>query len=151
MTTSGKPKKVHRTSAREAAVQALFQIALARTPPARVIEQFLDRPATDSNVLHKTRFRRIVAGVAQSTAEIDGTIRPLLGENWSLERLDTTLLCVLRCAVWELLYGPDSTPARVVITEYLKICYGFSEDREVKFANALLDRVARSARVSEFA
>ena len=151
MTTGGKPRKVPRTSAREAAVQALFQIAVAQTPPARVIEQFLDRPVTDCNVLHKTRFRRIVAGVAQSTAEIDGTIRPLLGENWSLERLDTTLLCVLRCAVWELLHCADSTPARVVITEYLKICYGFGEDREVKFANALLDRVARSARISEFA
>ncbi len=131
-------------------MQALFQIIIAQTPPGRVIDQFLNRPLTNTKLQQKTRFRQIVVGVATNVAEIDQTIRPLLGEHWSLERMDTTLVCVLRCAVWELLLGPATTPARVIIKEYLKISEGFAENGETRFANALLDRVARSARASEF-
>ena len=132
-------------------MQALFQITVTGASAERVIDEFLVRPVTDSHVAHKPQFRRIVAGAAGRLAELDATIDPLLGEHWSLKRLDITLLCVLRCAIWELLHAAPAAPARVVIAEYLKIACGFAEEGEVKFANALLDRVARSGRVGEFA
>ena len=151
MSGTAPSKKTKRTSARQAAVQALFQISVTGASPERVIREFLDRPVTDSSVAHKPQFRRIVTGAAGCLTELDATIDPLLGERWSLKRIDTTLLCVLRCAIWELHHASRKAPARVVIAEYLKVAYGFAEDGEIRFANALLDRVARSARVSEFA
>ncbi len=150
MSAGARPGKRRCATAREAAVQALFQVTVAGTSTDRVIEEFLDRPITGKPVSHRPRFRRIVTGTGQSLAELDGTIEPLLGEGWSLRRLDTTLLCVLRCAAWELIHPSRTAPARVVIAEYLKVARGFAEGGELGFVNALLDRIARSARASEF-
>ncbi len=131
-------------------MQALFQVTVAAAAPERVVEEFLANPVIGAPVAHRSRFRRIVTGAGGRLAELDARIEPLLGEGWSLKRLDTTLLCVLRCAVWELLDPSRAAPARVVIAEYLKIAGGFAEGREMQFANALLDRVARSTRADEF-
>ncbi len=138
-----------RTTARTAAVQALFQVAVSGTETAKIIDEFLEYRIPNSKKADWKLFRRLVEGVREHREEIDSRIGASLAEGWSLERTDTTLLCLLRCALWEISCC-EKPPARVVISEYLGISKGFVEERETAFVNAVLDRFAREYRQTEF-
>ena len=56
---------------------------------------------------------------------------------------DITLRAILRAAVYELLFTPD-TPFKVVINEYINIAQSFYSEKEPEFLNAILDKVAKS-------
>ena len=43
------------------------------------------------------------------------------------------------------------TPAKVIINEYMSVAHGFFSGEEPRMANAVLDRIARILRPSEFA
>jgi N utilization substance protein B len=45
----------------------------------------------------------------------------------------------------------DGPPPRVVINEYLDVAHGFLKEDAVQLGNAVLDRMARILRPSEFA
>lgn len=139
-----------RTAAREAAVQALFQAEIAGTPTGRLVGEFLEHWIGDPRRTDRKWFRSLVEGVGGGREALDARIRPHLAEDWSLERTDTTLLCLLRCAAWELVHCGD-TPARVVISDYVGIAKGFADRGEAGFVNAVLDTLAREARAAEFA
>ena len=87
----------------------------------------------------------MVEGVIARYEEIDVLIEGKLSETWSLERLDKTMLQVLRCGTWELLARPD-VPTATAISEYVDVAHAFFEKREAKFVNAVLDGVAKDVR-----
>ena len=149
-----------RTAARVAAVQALFQAEQAGDNPEAVIDQFVrhrlgelpgrggfeDGRAPDA---HVKLFGRIVRMAAEQQAAIDALLVAALPEEWKLDRLDPVLRALLRAGGAELAMK-DGPPARVVINEYLDIARGFFTGPEPGLANAVLDRLARSLRASEF-
>lgn len=139
-----------RTAAREAAVQALFQAELAGTPVDRLVPEFFEHWVGEPRRTDRKWFRSLVEGVTGERENLDARIAPRLADGWSLERTDTTLLCLLRCAAWELVHC-ESTPARVVISEYLRVAEGFADEGETGFVNAVLDTLARETRAAEFA
>ena len=59
------------------------------------------------------------------------------------------LRALLRAAAFELSSGTQP-PARVVINEYMDIAHGFFSGEEPRFANGVLDAMARSLRAAEF-
>jgi N utilization substance protein B len=71
-----------------------------------------------------------------------------LAEGWSLERLDPVLIAILRCAIYELWCRAD-IPAKATIHEYVGLAYDFYQDKEPKFINGMLDKLARHLRESE--
>jgi N utilization substance protein B len=50
---------------------------------------------------------------------------------------------ILRLAVYELLYEPD-TPGKVVINEALELAGTFSAGESVRFINGMLDAIRRT-------
>jgi transcription antitermination protein NusB len=68
-----------------------------------------------------------------------------LAEGWSLERLDRTMLQILRAGAYELLARPD-IPVGTAISEYVDVAHAFFDQREAKFVNGVLDAVARAVR-----
>ncbi|MGG5808173.1 transcription antitermination factor NusB [Falsiroseomonas sp. CW058] len=150
-----------RTGARLAAVQALFQSEQAGENPEAVIEQFVRHrlgpndaeegvaegrvPDADAKL-----FARIVRTTAKRIEEIDATLAGALAKDWPLEKLDPVLRALLRAAASELSV-PGEPPAKVVINEYLDIAHGFFLGDEPRFANGVLDSLARSLRAEEFA
>jgi N utilization substance protein B len=66
-----------------------------------------------------------------------------------MERLDPVLRALLRAAAAEL-FDASGAPARAVINEYLDIAHGFFAGEEPRFANGVLDRLARLMRAQEF-
>jgi len=153
----GKPRP--RTSARVAAVQALFQAEQAQVPAERVIEEFVrhrlgaapgsgfeDGRAPDADV---PLFARIVRTATAQQDALDPVLSATLAAEWPLERLDPVLRALLRAGAAELWMG-DGAPARVVINEYLDIAHGFFDGEIPGMANGVLDRIARRLREAEF-
>ena len=144
-------KSQSRSAARLAAVQALYQMDMERTPLARLLDEFHqhrlgkeieEEQYADAEVAF---FDDLVKGVDARRDEIDLMISDRLAPGWSLARLDKTMVQILRCGSYELLARPD-VPKAAAITEYVDVAHAFFEPREAKFVNGLLDAVGKDVR-----
>ncbi len=140
-----------RSAARLAAVQALYQQAMEATPVASLLDEFhrhrLGATIEDMEFVDAETafFDDIVSGVIARGAEIDAQLSSKLAEGWRLERLDKTMLQVLRAGVYELIARADVATG-TVINEYLDVAHAFFDAREAKFVNGVLDAVAKAVR-----
>ena len=146
-----KSRSKGRSAARLAAVQALYQHAMESTPLARLLDEF-HRHRLGAEIegdqyvqAEVDFFDGIVEGVIARYEEIDALLAAKLSDTWTLERLDRTMLQILRAGAWELLARAD-VPTATVISEYVDVAHAFFEKREAKFANAVLDGVAKDVR-----
>lgn len=122
-----------RRTAREKALQALFQIDLADTE----IKEALNSVTEDGEIDEYLNF--IVTDTMQNLDEIDTIIKANL-ENWTIERLGNIDRNILRIAICEMLKSTD-VPVNVVIDEAIEIAKVFGDDQSSKFVNAVLSKV----------
>jgi N utilization substance protein B len=140
-----------RSAARLAAVQALYQLDMERPALTALLHEFhqhrLGAEIEDAQYAQADvdLFNDIVKGVDARREEIDALITARLAKGWSLARLDRTMLQILRAGAYELLARPD-VPKGAAISEYVEVAHAFFEPREAKFANGVLDAVARDVR-----
>ena len=64
-----------------------------------------------------------------------------------LSHLDKLFQVIIKCAVFELLYKPQ-TSSKIIIKEYLNASNFFLEDSQTKYLNALLDKISKKIRTS---
>lgn len=154
------PKTRTRTASRVAAVQALFQSEQAGDNPEAVIDQFVrhrlgvlegqdsfeDGRIPDAEV---PLFTRVVREAVHRQDIIDPMLAEALPNDWPLARIDPVLRALMRAGAAELAMT-NGPPAKVVINEYLDIARGFFTGPEPGLANAVLDRLARLLRASDF-
>ena len=140
-----------RSAARLAAVQALYQAQMEKTPTARLLDEFhqhrLGQEIEDAQYADAETafFDDIVRGVLARQKEVDALLSERLAEGWSLTRLDKTMLQILRAGAYELMARSD-VPVGTVINEYLDVTHAFFDQREAKFVNGVLDAVAKAVR-----
>ena len=140
-----------RSAARLAAVQALYQRQMEGTPLARLLDEFhqhrLGKEIEDAqyNEAEVEFFDDVVSGVDARAEEIDALLSERLAEGWNLQRLDKTMLQILRAGGYELLARAD-VPVGTVISEYVDVAHAFFDEREAKFVNGVLDAVAKAVR-----
>jgi N utilization substance protein B len=140
-----------RSAARLAAVQALYQQEMEGTPTPMLLHEFhqhrFGETIDDATLVDAEMdfFDDLVRGVTARSAEIDDKVGERLAEGWKLERLDRAMRAILRAGTYELLARPDVTVA-TVIDEYLDVAHAFFDEKDVKFVNGLLDRIARDVR-----
>jgi N utilization substance protein B len=144
-----------RTTARLAAVQALYQMELSGAGADAVVAEFVDHrfervqdevgeePGGGLGPADEAFFTAIVRGVVTDQAAIDRAIAKRLASGWKLERLDATVRAALRAGAWELHHRED-VPTEVVIDEYVELAKGFTD--EGGFINGALDAIARDVR-----
>ncbi len=149
-------KSQARSAARLAAVQALYQLQMEQTALARLLDEFhqhrLGREVDDEGDgepvyadAETAFFDDVVRGVDARRDEIDGLLISKLAAGWTLQRLDKTMLQVLRAGVYELLARAD-VPVAVAINEYVEVAKAFFDDGEARFVNGVLDAVAKDVR-----
>ena len=140
-----------RAAARLAAVQALYQHDMEATPLAQLLDEFHrhrlgaeidDDVYADAEVAF---FDDVVKGVFARHEEIDAQLSAKLAEGWKLERLDKTMLQILRAGAYELMARAD-VPTPSAISEYVDVAHAFFDEREAKFVNGVLDAVAKAVR-----
>ena len=145
------PKSQSRSAARLAAVQALYQHTMEEIPIAQLLHEFHthrlgeeidDAQFADADV---DFFDDVVEGTTARLAEIDGLIEGKLASGWSLTRLDRTLHQILRAGTYELLARRD-VPVGSVINEYLDVAHAVFDAKDTRFANGLLDAIAKDVR-----
>ena len=90
-------------------------------------------------------FDDLVKGTIARRDEIDERLAARLAVGWKLERLDRTMLQILRAGAYELIARAD-VPTGTAIGEYLDVAHAFFDAREAKFVNGVLDAVARDVR-----
>ena len=142
-----------RRLARLAALQALYQAEMNREAPEAVSAQFLRyRLGRDLEGIQldadRRFFDRLLRAVADHRRDIDAAVSAALARDNGLRRLEPVLRAALRLGAAELLYRPD-VPARVAIREYTDLVGDFFDEPQARFATAVFDRIARSARPGE--
>jgi len=140
-----------RSAARLAAVQALYQHEMEATPEARLLDEFhmhrLGAEIDDEQYAEAeiAFFDDIVSGVLARRDEIDAVLAAKLAKGWSLNRLDKTMLQILRAGSYELIARAD-VPVGTAINEYVDVAHAFFAKREANFVNGVLDAVAKAVR-----
>ena len=94
--------------------------------------------------LNKKIFERLIDNVSRETIKIDEMISQNLSADWKIGRLPAITKAILRAAISVLAFDEEKLPKQVVISEYVNIAGGFLDEKEVKFVNAILDKIAIS-------
>ncbi len=140
-----------RAAARLAAVQALYQFEMEQTRLPTLLDEFhrhrLGAEIEEAQYAEAevAFFDDVVTGTIARRDEIDGQIAARLAEGWKVERLDRTMLQILRAGTYELLARAD-VPTGTAIGEYLDVAHAFFDAKEAKFVNGVLDAVAKAVR-----
>ena len=129
-----------RRKSREYAMQMLYQWQLGGNTPEQVGASFFQERGADSEVegIARDLFQNVVTNVDR----LDQLVREH-AENWRLERIAAVDRNILRVALCELLYHPE-TPPNAAINEALEIARRFSGEDSVKFVNGVLDAIRKS-------
>ena len=141
-----------RRRAREAAMQALFQLDMNPSPEGAREEwkRALDAAWQDGASEESDERNRkkdyayawtLVSGTCESLASIDETLSKLSKE-WKVSRMAGIDRSILRLAVHELQSGSDVTPG-IVINEAVELAKKFGTDDSGRFVNGVLGTMMR--------
>ncbi|HEY7214184.1 MAG TPA: transcription antitermination factor NusB [Thermoanaerobaculia bacterium] len=148
-----------RRTAREMAVQMLYQSDLGGSPLPHIFSTFdlseylareasAERRKTAEEREEFTRRRQrvqeafeyaqnLVRGTLENQERIDELIRGQ-ADNWRLERMPAVDRNILRLAIYEMLHEQD-TPKLVVLDEAIELAKKFGSEQSGRFVNGLLD------------
>jgi N utilization substance protein B len=126
-----------RRSARESALQALFELEFNDAGPEAVLE----RQGADKTPAVRDYAAWLVRGVTSRRDEIDGLIQGR-SAHWRVVRMTPVDRNILRIAVFEMLEGRFLAPA-IVINEAIEIAKRFSGEEGAVFVNGVLDAVRK--------
>ncbi|QOR65423.1 transcription antitermination factor NusB [Cytobacillus suaedae] len=126
-----------RRTARERALQALFQIDLSDNDPREVIRNVLMEGEESDPFLEQ-----LVLGVVENKEEIDTILRANL-EKWTLERVANVDRSLLRMAIFEMKHI-EEIPVNVSMDEAIELAKTFGDDSSSRFINSILSKVKES-------
>tara|TARA_B100000963_G_scaffold329529_1_gene318912 strand:+ start:10760 stop:11155 length:396 start_codon:yes stop_codon:yes gene_type:complete len=103
----------------------------------------------DELVFSKNQYKKFIKDVVTGTLErkelIEETIIKHLGGDIVLEKTDKILKIILFAGVFELLFK-HNTPKKVIISEYVSASEFFLERGQIKYLNAILDKISKLVR-----
>lgn len=86
-------------------------------------------------------FTQLVTHTVNNLLVIDEIITEHLSDNWQICDLSILLLSILRVAMCELKYFPE-TPKKVIVSEFTDIANSLINEKEIGFVNSILDKTA---------
>ena len=123
-----------RRRGRALAFQALFELDATRHDADNVLGALLDGAALGPS---REQFTRgLVAGVQERTQDLDVQIQRF-APAWPVDQLSLVDRCLLRLAVYELTFQPD-TPPKIVINEAVELAKLFGGESSPRFINGVL-------------
>jgi N utilization substance protein B len=128
-----------RRAARELALKMLFQVDVGKLPVDEVVETTFQEVALDMET--KRYAEQLVRGSLEKQSQID-TMLSEAATQWRLERFANVDRTVLRLAVYEIFFLPD-TPTSVVINEGVELAKKYSTAESGKFVNGILGALVR--------
>lgn len=99
----------------------------------------------DSNEIDDPRCREYVKEVANGLKEFDEEINKVISENlksgWTIERISTIDLALLKLAIYEIKY--KKIPFKIVINEIVEYAKIYGEDTSASFINGVLASIVK--------
>ena len=123
------------------------------TPRVRVIQKLYGHSLNPDAVIEypKSQYKKFIKDVVQGTIErsdlIEETIKKYISGDLELKRTDKLLKIIIFAGIFELMYKLTS-PTKVIISEYVKTSEFFLEKAQIKFLNAILDKISKNIRKS---
>ena len=126
-----------RRRSRELAVQVLFQLGFIQGDP----NDTFDLICKNFNAKKSVRpfSHQLVLGVCEKKNELDRLISQT-SKNWRLKRISRIDKCILRIAIFEILFM-DDIPPKVSIDEAVEIGKKFGTEDSGSFINGILDNI----------
>ncbi|MEF3301928.1 transcription antitermination factor NusB [Paenibacillus sp. GYB003] len=140
-----------RRLAREIAVQSLYQIDMNDVSPEAAIETVLEEARSDNEADLKIGggalagsdyLTDLVAGTWRQKERIDEVLGVYL-TGWKVDRLSKVDRQILRLAAYELLFGTEEAPPKVVVNEAIELAKRFGSDESGKFVNGVLGKMIK--------
>ncbi|HEY3452222.1 MAG TPA: transcription antitermination factor NusB [Myxococcales bacterium] len=138
----GQHSRGSRSRARERALQALYQVDLAKAEPLDALSNAWKSEDVPADAEAHKFAEELVKGVVAHLAEIDQRIEAT-SHHWRVERMAKVDRNVLRLAVFELTKMP-ATPRKVVLNEAVELAKMFGSEESGAFVNGILDKIAAS-------
>jgi transcription antitermination factor NusB len=126
-----------RRKARELAVQVLFHLEFSSDVPDEAFDLICQN--FDSRETVRQFSRELALGVCEKREVLDRLIRRS-SKNWRLERMPYIDKCILRLAVFEILFMKD-IPPKVSIDEAVEMGKKFGSEDSGSFINGVLDNI----------
>ena len=123
------------------------------SPRIRVVQKLYSNSLNSEAVIEypKSQYKKFIKDVVQGTIErndlIEETVSKYLAKDLDLKRTDKLLKIIIFAGVFELMFKHNS-PTKVIINEYVKTSEYFLEKAQIKFVNAILDKIAKNIRKS---
>ena len=121
------------------------------TPRIKIIQKLYSNLLNpDEKILFpKSQYKKFMKDVVIGTLErkefIEQSILQHLSEDIDLNKTDKLLKIIISAAVFELLFKHNN-PKNVIISEYVKSSEFFLEDAQIKYLNAILDKISKKVR-----
>tara|TARA_B100001093_G_C26347405_1_gene808676 strand:- start:43 stop:444 length:402 start_codon:yes stop_codon:yes gene_type:complete len=97
----------------------------------------------------KGQYRKFIKDIVTGTIErkelIEENINNYLADDLNLNKTDNLLKIIIFAAIFELLFK-HKNPTKVIISEYVKASEFFLENAQIKFLNAILDKISKKIR-----
>ena len=120
---------------------------MEKTPRIKIIQKLYSKVLNPSEkiVYNKNQYKKFIKDVTEGTLErkelIEEIIEKSLKDDINLKRTDKLLKIIIYAACFELLYK-HKNPKKVIISEYLKTSHFFLEKAQIKYLNAILDKLS---------
>lgn len=124
-----------RRDARTAVIQALYANEIGKEQWSRIIQTVIKPRIKDPDTFKFAE--RLFLKAVNNQEVIDEVIKTHIS-NWSIDRLNTIDLQILRLAIVEFLYW-EQIPTKVTINEAIEIAKKFSTKKSGHFVNGILD------------
>ena len=121
------------------------------SPRVRVIQKLYGNSLNSDAEIEfpKSQYKKFIKDVVTGTIErndlIKETVAKHLSEDLDLKRTDKLLKIIVFAAIFELMFKHNN-PTKVIISEYVKTSEFFLEKAQIKFVNAILDKIAKNIR-----
>ena len=125
----------------------MINIAKNSSPRIKIIQKLYSNTINpDEKIIYnKSQYKKFIKDVTEGTIErkelIEETIEKFLKDDIDLKKTDKLLKIIIFAAVFELLYKHNN-PKKVIISEYLKTSQFFLEKAQIKYLNAILDKLS---------
>ena len=121
------------------------------TPRVRVIQKLYGYSLNSDAIIEypKSQYKKFIRDVVQGTIErndlIVETIEKYIPDDLDLKRTDKLLKIIIFAGIFELMFKHNN-PTKVIINEYVKTSEFFLEKAQIKFLNAILDKMSKAIR-----
>jgi len=129
-----------RSSARQRALQALYQWQFTQQAVCLIESQFLAETEMEMDKIDLAYFKKLLYDIPEKITELDAAFTPLLDRK--MNQLDPIELIILRIGCYELIFCKD-IPFKVAINEAVELAKQFGAEQSHKYVNSILDKFAQ--------